>query len=334
MIREQSLNTVSLQVFWFITGLGLLVLGGSQVVKATEKLACMLKLPIGFVSSVILGFATSLPEISVSLLAAWNNAIELSLGNVLGSYMCNIGLVLGIGAIVRPISLTTAVLRFDLPFMVLALLLLTVTVLDGQFSSIDCIPLLVLFTLYLVFSWTFRRDDRPAPQVTQIDWRSWEGLKVWGMFLFSLVLLFFGSEWMVDSGKRLAEILGVPDIFIGLTMMAIGTSLPELATTLAAVLQGKSELAVGNILGSNIYCLLFIICIPILLSQSMVSTEILWSSLISMVLMTFVFWLFCAKFDHNQKLNRLEGMGLLAFYLLHLIELVFRGSHKVAMIVT
>ncbi len=241
-----------------VAGIVVLFLGGEVLVHHATRLANAYRVPKVVIGACILGFGTSLPELGVSLQAALNGSPDIALGNVVGSNIANVGLILGFGALLATLHVERRVIRADLPFGVLAALFLVLWVgPQGEVSRLAGIALLVAFVLYLWSSLRFAQANRvilgnetpPPPR----PWR--DG----ALIIVGLVGIAYGAELLVHGASDIARTLGVSERVITVSIVAPGTSLPELAATLSAVRKNETDLAVGNVAGSNLFNLLFVL---------------------------------------------------------------------------
>lgn len=302
-------------ILWFIIGLVLIIYGGEGFVKASVQIAEIFAIPRLYIGTFLIGFCTSLPEILVTYLAAYNGSFELSIGNVLGSYICNIGLVIGLTAMIKPLKINSDTLTHGIPLLALSIMLTALLLMiDSKFNQLDGIILLCLFVGYLYLCFRHVQKNRKqftSQKITSVDKRHY--LKPWLMFAFFLILLLLGSDLLVDSARNIATALNVDELTIGLTIVAFGTSLPELTACIVASQSNEDDIAIGNIIGSNIFCLLCVLSIPLLMAPAdSISPEKLWVPMCMMLLITTVLWVFSAKFDKICQISRLEGAVLCA----------------------
>ena len=245
-------------VLALLGGLVLLVAGASALVRGASALALRLGVSPLVVGLTVVAFGTSAPELVVSVQAALAGAGGIAVGNVVGSNIANVGLILGIAVLVRPLATDPALIRRDLPVLIVATLLVGGLLLDDRIGAGEGVLLLAGLVAYLGWNVvTARRQQGDADVLVEVP----DGA-VWRDLLFvtgGLVALVFGADLFVDAAVRLAESVGVSNAVIGLTVVAIGTSLPELATTVIAAARGESEIAVGNVVGSNVFNLLGIL---------------------------------------------------------------------------
>jgi cation:H+ antiporter len=300
-------------------GLVLLIWGADRFVHGAAATARNLGIAPLLIGLTVVAFATSAPEILVAIVAAARGQTDLAIGNAIGSNIANIGLVLGTVAIIRPIEMTSATLRREMPAL-LAVSLLTVSLfLDSYLSRVDGFVLLT--GLLIVMVWLVRLGMRSSvsdsmtadyeaeiprdmPMRTAIIW-----------LIIGLAALLVGADFMVDGAIEVARALGVTELVIGILLVALATSLPELAVSLVAALKGEYGLALGNIVGSNTFNSLAVIGIAAIIHPAALPPSVL--SLHIFVLVAFTLVLFAMTYDYDGKghISRLEGIGLLVAFL-------------------
>ena len=315
-----EISPFHLSVLQFCIGIVILMYSGDRFVALACQLARALATPTLFIGTLVVAFATSIPEILVTLIATQQGNSDIAVGNALGSYISNIALVVGFTAVVKPLSISMEVLRKELPVLAVALACAIFLVTDGHLSQLDGAILIVLFIAFLVFTIMYMLNNtKTLEPILNKDVNLPKNLPiVIVMFTFHLFLLLVSSYVIVDAATNIADILKISQMVIGLTVVAIGTSLPELTTTLFGVWRDEDDLAIGNIIGSNIFCLLFILGLAVACTPNGISTEKLWPQFIIMILTTTSLWLFSAKFDKVCQINRIEGSVLLAIFALYL----------------
>jgi len=302
-----------------VAGLALLIWGAGRFVHGAAATARNLGVAPLMIGLTVVALATSAPEILVSIVAAIDDQPGLAFGNAIGSNIVNIGLVLGMTAMIRPIKLESATLRREMPAL-LAVSLLTVSLfLDAFLSRIDGIVMLT--GLVIVMVWLARLGMRSAANdPIKIDYEaeipddvSMTMAIVW--LLVGLAILLVGAKMLEYGAVRIAEDLGVSEVVIGVTIVAFGTSLPELAVSLASALKGEYGLAIGNIVGSNIFNLLAVIGVAATIEPSALAPSVLSLHIFVMVAFTLVLFAMTYDYDGRAKLSRLEGAGLLIAYM-------------------
>ncbi len=286
-------------------GVGLLYLGGELLVRFASSLALRFRLSPLVVGLTVVAFGTSAPELAATLTAALNGSFAIAAGNVVGSNIANLGLILGLCAVLVPISVTKAVLRRELPIMLLASALPVLWFTDGVMSRTEGGVTFTLLLAYLV--WALRRPSEEAEVPTRNEplWLTLLGI------LGGLVLLVLGAQVLVEGATTLARAFGVPERVIGLTLVAVGTSLPELASSLVAVAKRQTDIVLGNLIGSNIFNVLGILGLSSLVVPFELPFVSLSLDLYIMLAFGFVTLVFLST---RKKLVRWEGLALVTAY--------------------
>lgn len=304
----------------FLTlGLALLYFGGEALVRGAAGLALKLGLTPLAVGLTVVAFGTSCPELAVSMSAAFEGKGDVSMGNVIGSNIANVGLILAITAIIKPITVHLQLLRFDLPFLAAVTVGFVLTVLDGSLGRIEGGVLFATLLAYIVIVLQLARKEGKVVQAQyaaelSTDTPTHPGSKLPTLIAFvviGLVMLVFGGRFFVDGAVELAEGLNVPEAVIGLTVVALGTSLPELSASVVAAARGHSDIAVGNVVGSNLFNILSIMGITGLV-KPISFPGIEGADLVAMLLVSL--GLFPLLFT-GSRLSRGEGVALLILYL-------------------
>ncbi|WP_286805551.1 MULTISPECIES: calcium/sodium antiporter [unclassified Marinimicrobium] len=306
---------------WLLLGLALLTGGGDTLVRGAVALATRWGVSPLLAGLVIVGFGTSSPELVVSLQAALENTPDIALGNVIGSNIANILLILGLCGLVLPLTVHTNALKRDGLAMVAATVFALLIMRDGALGFTDGVMFLVALAVYLIWSYRTERVDPLGPEaelhkaeaasVTHRPQALWLSV---AMTLGGLVLLIVGARLFLRGAVGIGEWLGIPEALIGLTLVAVGTSLPELAVSLIAVLRRQADVAVGNILGSNIFNLLGILGVSAVIQPLPLAGRLLaidqWVMLAAVLaLMAFLLT--------GKRLNRVEAGVLLAGYVVY-----------------
>jgi cation:H+ antiporter len=253
-------------VIYVILGLIGLGLGGNFLIKGASRLARALGISSLIIGLTVVALGTSAPELIVSLDAAINASSDVALGNVIGSNIANIGLIMAIAALISPIALKWNLLRREIIVVVMASLLMLVFALDGEISRLDGIVLVASFLAYVGFIYRQGQQERAdiEPEITKFEeeaslTKPSNALIEIGRVIVGLAGLVIGARLLVDGAVSIADELGVSDLLIGLTLVAVGTSLPELATSFIAAIRKENDIVVGNIVGSNISNIFFIL---------------------------------------------------------------------------
>ena len=301
-------------------GIAALGAGAAWLVDGASRLALRFGISPMVVGLTVVGFGTSMPEFSVSVLAASRGSSDLSLGNAVGSNVMNLLLVLGVAAVVAPIHVigSRKLLVRDLVFGLLPAFLLMVLVRDGEISRATALLLLMVFAAFIWVAVAQARRTDTADTVVGGSLMTHLAITALG-----IVVLVAGSEMLVRGGVALAHRFNVSEAVIGLTLVAFGTSLPELATSVAAVLKGESEIGVGNVLGSNIFNLGLVVGTAFTIRPAAVAGFVITQDLPILVAATVLTGVFVLR---DGRISRLEGALMLAFFAAYVGFIAIRGS--------
>jgi cation:H+ antiporter len=319
-----------LPVVAVVSGLLVLVWSADRFVDGAASAARHFNVPALLIGIVIIGFGTSAPEMVVSALASSQGNPGIALGNAYGSNITNIGLILGITAVLAPIAVDSQVLRRTLPLLTIVTLLSAVLMLDDNISRIDAIILLVLFAALMAVTIVQGMKDQKRPvhdawadDVSEATAQPMPLRSALIWVFVGLALLIASSRLLVWGAVTIAQSLGVSDLIIGLTIIAVGTSLPELASSIIAARKGEHDMAVGNILGSNLFNTLAVVGIAGAIHPMTVGHEVLTRDMLVMVGLTLSLFVFGFGFKRRQGcINRWEGAILVAVYLMYTAWLV------------
>jgi cation:H+ antiporter len=316
-------NITSADLGAIVAGLTLLIWGADRFVLGASATARNLGIAPLLIGLTVVAFATSAPEILVSVIAALRGEPGLAFGNAIGSNIVNIGLVLGITAMVRPIPLKSATLRREMPAL-LAVSLLTVSLfLDTRLSRPDGIVMLTGLIIVMIRLGIRSSATDPIKMDYEAEIPDNVSMKAAIMWVsIGLVALLIGAEWLVNGSIGVAQTLGVSEIVIGITIVAFGTSLPELAVSLMSALKGEYGLAIGSIVGSNIFNLLAVIGVAATISPASVAPSVLSLHIFVMVAFTLVLFAMTYDYDGEAVLSRLEGIALLVAYIAYVSYVV------------
>ena len=323
---------IFLNILYLVIGLALLIFGADFFVSGASSLAKKLKIPSIIIGLTVVAIGTSLPELVVSVISTIKGNVDISIGNVLGSNMANMLLILGVVACIKPVNVKKTTRSFDLPFMALVTILLLIfsadTILDGRDSLLsrsECIVFLLLFVFYMYKQIKNAKESQKAPFVNdgttnqefsqtnepeKDDIKIMPGWRITLYIIFGLGGVVGGGELVSISSKFLALAAGMSDALVGLTVVALGTSLPELVTSIVAARKGEHDLALGNVLGSNIMNIILILGVVGTISSIAISTVVL-TDLLILACLTVAFLVMC--FTHK-KINRIEGLICLLMY--------------------
>ena len=307
-------------------GLALLVWSADRFVEGSAVTARHFGMPPLLIGMVVVGFGTSAPEMVVSALAASQGNPGLALGNAYGSNITNIALILGITAIISPIAVHSQVMRKELPILAGITLLAIWQLLDGSLSRLDAVGLLLTFAALLGWSiWAGMKkpQDALALEVSaELDERVMPIRNAVFWLVAGLVLLIISSRILVWGAVDLATAFGVSDLIIGLTIVAIGTSLPELASSVIAARKGEHDLALGNILGSNMFNTLAVVGIAGMIAPMEVAGDVLVRDLPVMAGLTFALFALGYGFRGPGRINRVEGALLITAFVAYTLYLL------------
>jgi cation:H+ antiporter len=262
-----------LTLLLFVVGLVALVVGAEWLVRGASRLAAAVGVSPLVIGLTVVAFGTSSPELAVSVQASWSDQADLAVGNVVGSNVFNVLFILGISAVITPLAVARQLLRLDVPVMIVISVLAWVLGLDGAIDRIDG----ALFVAgVLVYTWWLIRASRrevaaektAGPPGEAVDAAAGGVLFNLGLIAAGLAALVLGSRWLVQGAVAIATALGISELVIGLTVVAVGTSLPEVAASIAAAVRGERDIAVGNVVGSNIFNILAVLGLSSLISPS------------------------------------------------------------------
>ena len=297
-----------ISLIMLVVGFVFLVKGADWFVDGSSSIAARLGIPQLVIGLTIVAMGTSAPEAAVSITAALKGSADITIGNVVGSNIMNVMVILGLAASITTIAVTKSTILFEIPFMIGITCLLTVLGLDGTISLADGVILWGAFLLYMAY--LFRMAKSGQAESTE-DIAS--DRPIWKSALWTVVGLVFiitGSNVAVDAATDIARVLGLSERLIGLTIVALGTSLPELFTSVSAAKQGNADIAIGNIVGSNIFNILFVVGTSALVTPIPFATAFRTDSLIAIA--ASVLLLGCCL--HRSRLSRKSGLALLASY--------------------
>jgi cation:H+ antiporter len=304
---------VFIDILLVLAGILLLYGGGEALVRGAVALARGLGWSPLVIGLTVVSFGTSSPELASTLTASLGDAPEVAFGNVVGSNIANIGLILGLTALIWPLETSARFLRREVPFMLISSALLFPVIAGGRvsrFEGLAFFALLVAFLLYLM-----RREKERSQVEAEFDREFGDSVmspKLSSLLvLLGIGLLMAGAHLLITGGVNLARDFGISERVIGLTLVALGTSLPELAASLVAGLRREGDIVLGNVIGSNIFNVLCILGITPMISPLVVDASAVWLDLTAMLVLSMLLWLVLAS---HLKLERWEGFLLLAFY--------------------
>jgi cation:H+ antiporter len=322
-----------LTLILFITGLALLIGGAELLVRGASGLAARVGISPLVIGLTVVAFGTSSPELAVSIGSAWSGDADIALGNVVGSNIFNILFILGLAALIAPLVVAQQLIRLDVPLMIGVTVLLLLLALDGTIGRLDGALLAGTVLAYTTFLVRQSRKETSAAVLAEYDdvappAMAWP-LQV-GSVVAGLGLLVLGSRWLVDGAVQLARTLGVSDVIVGLTIVAAGTSLPEVATSVLAGLRGERDIAVGNVVGSSIFNILAVLGLSSLVSPdglavapSMTTFDIPVAIAVALACLPIFFT--------RHLIARWEGALFLAYYAAYTLYLILNATEHDAL---
>lgn len=316
-------------IFLLLAGFIVLIKSADLLVEGAKDLARKLKVSDLAIGLTVIAFGTSLPELSVNIIASINGNTDMALGNVIGSNIANILFILGVSAVIFPLSVTKGMVWKEIPLALMAAVLVGIMVNDAwlggsegsSLTKADGIILLVFFAAFLYY--ISRMAGGSADIIDQDTRRESGSMRIALAIVIGLIGVWIGSRWVVDGAVYLASVLGLSQSFIGLTIVALGTSLPELATSAVAAFKKNPDIAVGNIVGSNIFNVFFILGVSSLI-RPMPSFSGL-NADIGVVIFASLLLFFSMFTGKKRLIDRWEGVVFLLFYAVYLGFLLKRG---------
>ncbi|HMO38840.1 MAG TPA: calcium/sodium antiporter [Saprospiraceae bacterium] len=327
-------------ILLLLAGFILLIIGAEALVRGASKIAAAVGIPSLIIGLTVVAFGTSAPELAVSIMSSFSGKVDIAVGNVVGSNIFNVLFLLGLTALIVPLVVARQLIRFDVPLLILFSFLFLILGLDGKISRSDGLLLFLLLVAYNAFLIYQSRKGQSLLVETQLRleynssrqnrWRLWAvNLLLVGIGLAMLVL---GSRWLVQSATQIAQKMGVSDLIIGLTVVAAGTSLPEVATSIIASLRGERDIAVGNAIGSSIFNILAVLGIASLVSPNglPVSKAALQFDIPIMIAAAIA----CLPiFFTGHRIVRWEGAVFLGYYIAYTTYLILAATEHSALAV-
>lgn len=305
---------IFLQLLLLVVGFAMLVKGADWFVDGTSGIARKLGIPQLVVGLTIVAMGTSAPEAAVSITAALKNNASIAVGNVVGSNILNILIILGITAVITSVAIQKSTLMIEIPYMIfITIVLIIMGMAGGSISRIDGVILWVLFIIYLVYLFFLAKNGKEED--TEVEKSTW---KLIVSAVVGGVVVVLGSNVTVDSATEIAKILGMSERFIGLTIVALGTSLPELVTSVTAARKGNADIAIGNIVGSNIFNILFVLGTSALITPVPYEASFLIDGIIA-VAAGVLLWIAVFR---KRELRRFWGIIMLLCYAAYFVYLL------------
>ena len=298
-----------MNIILLVLGFILLLKGADWFVDGASSIASRFGIPQLIIGLTIVAMGTSLPEAFVSITAALKSNAAITIGNVVGSNILNVGIILGITALIRPLHIQNSTIKYEMPFMILVTLVLILLGINTTISRLDGMIMWLFFLGYLYYIFKMSKNQMEETEIKQTN----------PLFIpLGLVCLMIGSNFAVDAATNIAISLGVSQRFIGLTIVALGTSLPELVTSVTAAKKGNADIAIGNIIGSNIFNILFVVGSSALITPVPFEYHFIIDSFVA-ILIGLVLYL-CTK--KTRVLDKKAGILLLVTYSIYFIYLL------------
>ena len=298
-----------MNIILLVLGFILLLKGADWFVDGASSIASRFGIPQLIIGLTIVAMGTSLPEAFVSITAALKSNAAITIGNVVGSNILNVGIILGITALIRPLHIQNSTIKYEMPFMILVTFVLILLGINTTISRLDGMIMWLFFLGYLYYIYKMSKNQMEETEIKQTN----------PLFIpLGLVCLMIGSNFAVDAATNIAISLGVSQRFIGLTIVALGTSLPELVTSVTAAKKGNADIAIGNIIGSNIFNILFVVGSSALITQVPFEPNFIIDSFVA-ILIGLVLYI-CTK--KTRVLDKKAGILLLITYSIYFIYLL------------
>ena len=318
---------IVLQFVLLVIGFVLLMKGADWFVDGASKIADKFGIPHIVIGLTIVAFGTSAPEAAVSISAALKGSVDLAISNVLGSNIMNVLLILGLSSIIYPLAVKKSAIKFDIPFVfAVSVLMLVCGVIDGNVGRIDGLIFWVLLVGYIIYMIRLTKKSQESDEDFE---PADENDKIWKLLLLIIVggvMIVVGSNVTVDAASNIATKFKMDDRLIGLTIVAFGTSLPELVTSCIAAKKKETDIAVGNIVGSNLFNILFVLGTSAVITPIEYKSDFIFDNVVAILVMV-VLWLFVFR---KQKLSRAGGVIMLVLYAAYFANLLYQALNPAA----
>lgn len=302
------------QLLLLVLGFVMLVKGADWFVDGASNIAAKFKIPQLVIGLTIVAMGTSAPEAAVSITAALQGSADITIGNIVGSNILNVLIILGLSAVIVPIAVAKSTVKIETPFLVGISVVLLLLGLDGTISLVDGLILIALFIVYLLYLLRMAKNN-PEEQEETKPLKLWQAIAA---TIVGLVLIVLGSDFSVNAASEIARMLGLSERFIGLTIVALGTSLPELFTSVTAARKGNADIAIGNIVGSNVFNILFVVGLSSLVTPVPFASNFIVDTIVATAAVVF---LLLATIK-TRKLVRWHGIVMLLGYVAYFIYLL------------
>ena len=318
--------TIVLQTLILIIGFILLIKGADWLVKGASSIASNFKVSKLLIGLTIVAFGTGAPELAVSFSSLINNSTDILIGNVIGSNILNVLLLIGIAAVIHPIKVKKDTVSKELPLLLLISTALIVLLLDvnlanaviNTFSRADAIICLLFFGIFLYYLIAMARKNKK--EARKVEKPKYKLGKSFILVILGLIGVIGGSELVVHSSSAIASAIGISERIISLSIVAFGTSLPELVTTITAAKQGESDLLVGNIVGSNIFNICIVLALPVAITGGITPNNF---EVIDLAMLLFSSFLICLLARNNRKITRSEGILMLSIFTVYYSYIIY-----------
>lgn len=311
-----------LAILLLVVGFALLIWGADFFVDGASRVAARLKIPQIVIGLTIVAFGTSAPEAAVSISAGLKGSADLAVSNVVGSNILNIGIILGISALITPLAVQKGTRKFEMPYvMIITIILMLLGMFDGKLGWVDGLILWAGMILFLVYLLNVAKKGKVEAQEEEQNEKKKKAPLIWliAKILIGGVAIVFGSDFAVDGATAIATSVGWSERLIGLTIVALGTSLPELVTSVVAAMKKNADIAIGNIVGSNIFNILFVLGTTALITPVAYTEAFIIDNIVALVIAVLLWVLVLNK---DCKLKRIGGGILLVSYVIYFVYLM------------
>lgn len=313
---------ILLQFVLLVIGFAMLMKGADWFVDGASKIADKFGIPHLVIGLTIVALGTSAPEAAVSISAALKGSVDLAISNVLGSNIMNVLVILGLSAVICPLAVKETSIKIDIPFVfIISALMLGLGVMDNEIGRVDGIVFWVLMIGYLIYMVQLTKKGKAELEALDDVEEAGAEDKVWKLLFLIILgaaLIVIGSDVTVDAATQIAVRFGMSERLVGLTIVAFGTSLPELVTSCVAAKKKETDIAVGNIVGSNMFNILFVLGTTAIITPVAYTSAFIFDNVIA-ILVVAVLWLFTVK---NKKLSRAGGAAMLVMYAAYFVKLI------------
>jgi len=311
-----------LAILLLVIGFALLIWGADFFVDGASRVAARLKIPQIVIGLTIVAFGTSAPEAAVSISAGLKGSADLAVSNVVGSNILNIGIILGVSALITPLAVQKATRKYEMPYvMIITIILMLLGMFDGKLGWVDGLILWAGMILFLVYLLNIAKKGKNEEQEEEQNEKKKKAPLIWliGKILIGGVAIVLGSDFAVDGATAIATSVGWSERLIGLTIVALGTSLPELVTSVVAAIKKNADIAIGNIVGSNIFNILFVLGTTALITPVAYTEAFIIDNIVALVIAVLLWVLVLNK---DCKLKRIGGGILLVSYVIYFVYLM------------